>query len=196
MSDLFVEVSLEACWGIVLFVWIAGAVYNARRAPRQRIRDRSGAAVYVVAVAICAVVAGAGYELLHGLTLDAEWARILGLAILVTSSVFTLWARFALGTMWSVAPEVGGDHHLRTSGPYGVTRHPIYTGFLGMLLGTTLLAGVHEFIVILPVGLALFELKIRQEERLMLATFPDEYPDYRRRVPQIVPGLQVLRRRG
>ena len=130
---------------------------------------------------------------LHNLTLDAEWARILGSAVLAASTVFTLWARFALGTMWSVAPEVGGDRHLRTSGPYGVTRHPIYSGLVGMLLGTMLLAGVHEFIVLVPAALALFEVKIRQEGRLMLEAFPNEYPDYRRQVPQIVPGLRLLR---
>jgi protein-S-isoprenylcysteine O-methyltransferase Ste14 len=56
-------------------------------------------------------------------------------------AVFTLWARFSLGTMWSVAPKVKGDHQLRTHGPYAVTRHPIYTGLLGMMLGATLLAG-------------------------------------------------------
>ena len=39
------------------------------------------------------------------------------------------------------------------------------------------------------------EVKIRMEEHLMLATFPDEYPRYRRQVPQLVPGLYVLRQR-
>ena len=29
----------------------------------------------------------------------------------------------------------------------------------------------------------------------MLATFPDEYPRYRRQVPQLVPGLYALRQR-
>ena len=38
----------------------------------------------------------------------------------------------------------------------------------------------------------MLEVKIRMEERLMVATFPDEYPRYRRRVPQLVPGLNVL----
>ena len=194
MTDVLVEVSLYACWGIVVLVWILGAAYNARRAPRERIRDRSGAPAYLVAIAVCAVVVAAGYDFLHNLTLDAEWARILGSAVLAASTVFTLWARFALGTMWSVAPEVGGDRHLRTSGPYGVTRHPIYSGLVGMLLGTMLLAGVHEFIVLVPAALALFEVKICQEERLMLEAFPNEYPDYRRQVPQIVPGLRLLRR--
>ena len=76
-----------------------------------------------------------------------------------------------------------------------MTRHPIYTGLLGMLLGATLLSGIGQWIVLFPVGLILFEVKIRMEEHLMLATFPDEYPRYRRQVPQLVPGLYVLRQR-
>jgi len=61
-----------------------------------------------------------------------------------------------------------------------------------MIIGTMLLAGGHELIALAVVGLVLFEVKIYQEERLMVATFPDEYADYRRRVPQIAPGLQLL----
>jgi protein-S-isoprenylcysteine O-methyltransferase Ste14 len=45
-----------------------------------------------------------------------------------------------------------------------------------------------------PVAVILLEMKIRLEERLMLATFPDEYPRYRRQVPQLVPGLFAVRR--
>jgi protein-S-isoprenylcysteine O-methyltransferase Ste14 len=66
---------------------------------------------------------------------------------------------------------------------------------LGMLLGVTLLSGIGQWIVLFPVGLILFEVKIRMEEHLMLVTFPEEYPRYRRQVPQLVPGLFVLRRR-
>ena len=130
-----------------------------------------------------------------GLAVGALWVRVLGLAVLVASTVFTLWARFSLGTMWSVAPKVKGDHQLRTRGPYAVTRHPIYTGLLGMLLGATLLSGIGQWIVLFPVGLIVFEVKIRMEEHLMVATFPEEYPRYRRQVPQLIPGLYALRQR-
>ena len=106
--------------------------------------------------------------------------------------MFTLWARFSLGTMWSLAPKVKDDHRLHTHRPYAVTRHPIYTGVLGMILGATLLSGIGQWIVLFPVGLILFEVKIRMEEHLMLATFPDDYPQYRRQVPQLVPGLYAL----
>jgi protein-S-isoprenylcysteine O-methyltransferase Ste14 len=93
--------------------------------------------------------------------------------------------------MWSAAPAVKKDHQLRTSGPYAITRHPIYTGMLGMMLGSALLAG-GRWIVPFPVYLVLFAVKIHVEERLMLAEFPDEYPRYRQRVPQLIPGLRLL----
>jgi protein-S-isoprenylcysteine O-methyltransferase Ste14 len=97
--------------------------------------------------------------------------------------------------MWSIAPQVKDDHRLRTNGPYAVTRHPIYTGVLGMILGATLLSGIGQWIVLFPVGLIVFEVKIRMEEHLMLATFPDDYPRYRHQVPQLVPGLHALHER-
>jgi len=46
------------------------------------------------------------------------------------------------------------------------------------------------------VFLVFLEIKIHLEERLVLADFPDDYPRYRRQVPQLVPGLHRPRRRG
>jgi protein-S-isoprenylcysteine O-methyltransferase Ste14 len=129
------------------------------------------------------------------LAVEAVWVRVLGLAVLVASTVFTLWARFSLGTSWSMAPKVTGDHQLRTRGPYAVTRHPIYTGLLGMLLGATLLSGIGQWVVLFPACLIVLEVKIRMEERLMVVTFPEEYLRYRRRVPQLIPGIYLLRQR-
>jgi protein-S-isoprenylcysteine O-methyltransferase Ste14 len=193
------DVAIAACWGVVALVWVAGALYNATHAPRERTRRQFGltAGDYgLIGVAVvCAGLAIASRGYWHDLAAGASWARVLGLAVLVASTVFTLWARLSLGTMWSVAPKVKGDRQLRTRGPYAVTRHPIYTGLLGMLLGTTLLTGIGQWIVLFPAGLIVFEVKIRMEERLMLATFPDEYSQYRRQVPQLVPGIYALRRR-
>lgn len=97
-----------------------------------------------------------------------------------------------LGLMWSAVPAVNEGHQLRTGGPYAITRHPIYTGLLGMLLGSLLVAGAGRWIVPFPVALILIEFKIRIEERFMTAEFPEEYPRYRKRVPQLVPGLRLI----
>jgi protein-S-isoprenylcysteine O-methyltransferase Ste14 len=67
---------------------------------------------------------------------------------------------------------------------------------LGMMLGSLLLAGNGRWILPFPVFLVLLEIKIRVEERLMLAEFPDDYPRYRQRVPKLVPGLRLVSRRS
>jgi protein-S-isoprenylcysteine O-methyltransferase Ste14 len=195
MPVLITAVALAACWGTVIVVWVAGAAFNGIRAPRGGIRDRDGNAALIGATALCAAAALASQGYWSTLELDIPWVRVLGLVLLIVSTVFALWARIALGTSWSVAPEAGGDRRLHTSGPYGVTRHPIYTGLLGMILGSALLTGSGQVIVLVPVGLVLLSLKAHFEERLLSSTFPDEYAAYRRRVPRLVPGLSARRRR-
>ena len=199
---MLAAVGIAVCVGVVVVVWVAGAVYNAFRsphsashAPRERTRSQPGSSALIVVAVVCAGLAIAGRSHFDSLAVGALWVRVLGLAVLVASTLFTLWARFSLGTMWSNAPKVKGDHQLRTHGPYAVTRHPIYTGLLGMLLGATLLSGIGQWIVLFPAALIVFEVRIRMEERLMVATFPEEYPRYRRQVPQLIPGLYALRQR-
>src|SRR5262249_30002711 len=100
-----------------------------------------------------------------------------------------------LGRMWSASPNVlQSGHELRTDGPYAVTRHPIYTGLAGMLLGTVLLNGLGASLGLLAVGAVVLATRIPVEERLMSRTFPEEYARYRERVPRLVPGLRLLRR--
>ncbi len=196
MTDQLVIVANLACWGTVVIVWLAGALHNARHASRDPIRaDSRPVALGAASFLVCAIVLLFGRGFAQSLTVDAEWVRFVGLAVLVASTAFALWARFWLGTSWSIAPEVGGDRRLRTNGPYAVTRHPIYTGLLGMLLGSALLGGLGQGIVLVVAGLIVFEVKIHMEERLLLTVFPDDYPLYRQRVPQLVPGLSLLNRR-
>jgi protein-S-isoprenylcysteine O-methyltransferase Ste14 len=199
---MLAAVGIAVCVGVVVVVWVAGALYNAVRslhdashAPRERTRSQPGSTALIVVAAGCAGLVIVGRSHFDGLVAGTLWVRVLGLAVLAASTVFMLWARFSLGTMWSMAPQVKNDHRLRTHGPYAVTRHPIYTGVLGMILGATLLSGIGQWIVLFPVGLILFEVKIRMEEHLMLATFPDDYPRYRRHVPQLIPGLYALHER-
>jgi protein-S-isoprenylcysteine O-methyltransferase Ste14 len=132
----------------------------------------------------------------HRLTLQSPPLQLAGLVILVAATALAVWARLSLGIMWSGAPAVKVGHELRTTGPYRLSSHPIYTGLLGMMLGSLLLAGAGRWILPFPIFAVLLEFKIRSEERLMLAQFPREYPRYRQRVPQLVPGLRLPGRRG
>jgi len=190
--NLLAVVSLVACWGAVALAWLAGAIYYESRAPAERTRAWYMSPLWITTIIVVIVTAAVPRADWAPLEVHVPWIRILGLAILLAATALTLWARLALGAMWSAAPTVKQEHQLRTSGPYAITRHPIYTGLLGMMLGTGLLAGSGRWILYFPIYLVLVEFKIRTEERLMLAEFPDDYPRYRRRVPQLVPGLRLI----
>lgn len=180
-------VSTAVCWGAFALTWVGGALYNASRGPRQTTRAplRRFTIVSVIACAIfLAIFRAVPTHTWRSLELQSPWGTGIELVILLGSTVFTQWARFALGTMWTLDAVVKEGHALRTDGPHGITRHPIYTGLLGMLLGSLLLAGVGRWLLLLPVGLVLFEAKLHVEEELMLATFPmstrataNEYPN-------------------
>jgi protein-S-isoprenylcysteine O-methyltransferase Ste14 len=188
-------VALIACWATVALVWVAGALQNAVHAPPEPIRGEVDTATSIAAVLAAAFVLLVTRRYAEGLSIDAVWVQIVGLGVLIASTAFAVWARVSLGTSWSVGPRIGGDRRLRTRGPYAITRHPIYTGLLGMLLGTTMLGGFGQWIGLVAIGLIGVEAKIRMEERLLLATYPDEYRRYRRAVPQLIPGLRLPRGR-
>jgi protein-S-isoprenylcysteine O-methyltransferase Ste14 len=182
------------CWGLFALVWVAGAVYNVWNAPPARIRSL-GRYWWIPSVVLVWLVAR---ELsgVSGRWVSVQWwwVHAVGLVLLVAGTVFTLWARGVLGTMWSSTAVVKDNHALRTDGPYAITRHPIYTGLLVMLLGTALVRGVGPWIVALVLAAVALEVKIHAEERLLTSAFGEEYERYRRQVPQLIPSLRRLAR--
>ncbi len=95
-----------------------------------------------------------------------------------------------LGKQWAVPARLVEGHKLITVGPYAYVRNPIYTGMLGMLIATGL-AMEHWIatiaaIVIFGIGLLI---RVRSEEKLLRAAFGQEFEDYARRVPAVIPGF-------
>jgi protein-S-isoprenylcysteine O-methyltransferase Ste14 len=102
---------------------------------------------------------------------------------------WAIWARIHLGRNWSGTVQLKQDHQLVRSGPYRLTRHPIYTG---LLLAFAALAAFLDRWLELP-GFALivvgFRMKLAREERFLEQAFGDEYTTYRRQVGMLVPFL-------
>jgi protein-S-isoprenylcysteine O-methyltransferase Ste14 len=184
-------VALSLCWGAFLLTWLVSAAFTGSRDPGERPSTPFTSLLLPVFFGVFLLSTVIPWPDWSPLQVQAYWIRMLGASILVVSTAFTLWSRFVLGTMWSASPTAAEQHQLRTGGPYAITRHPIYTGILGMALGTAAVASFGPWALPFPILLVGLVAKMRLEERLMLAEFPDEYLAYQRRVPQLVPGLRM-----
>jgi protein-S-isoprenylcysteine O-methyltransferase Ste14 len=111
----------------------------------------------------------------------------LGVAICALGLLVSIWSRRALGSEWSRDVELKQGHKLVERGPYAFVRHPIYTGHLLMALGTAIGSGLLFGFAGLALFVVGFWIKLRQEERLLVRSFPDEYPAYQARVRALVP---------
>jgi protein-S-isoprenylcysteine O-methyltransferase Ste14 len=187
--------AIYICWGLFVGIWAVGAVYNARFAPRTVRRDSLALQPW-----LAWLVAAAGVLLIQAFVPRSVWALFsfrnaaladLGVVVLAGSTLFALWARWTLGKMWSSVPALRDKHELHTDGPYRITRHPIYTGILGMLLGSILIVGYGGLFLALLIMGGVFLMRIPREEQLMLQTFGEHYVRYQRRVPRLVPFVHV-----
>ena len=105
-----------------------------------------------------------------------------------------LWLFFRshadLGTNWSVTLEVREEHQLVTRGVYERIRHPMYLALLLHGLGQALV--VPNYIVgpSYIIGMiVLVGCRLRDEERMMVGRFGENYEVYRERTKRLIPGV-------
>jgi protein-S-isoprenylcysteine O-methyltransferase Ste14 len=111
-----------------------------------------------------------------------------GLTLAGTS--FAWWARIHLGRFWSSAITRKEGHRLIDTGPYGLVRHPIYTGLLGAILATgAAVATVTALLGALLIAFGLWQKARMEEGFLTIELGADAYGLYCRRVPMLIPFL-------
>lgn len=124
-----------------------------------------------------------------GLLPTSLWLPLsaLGAGLLGAGACLRLAARRALGSRFTHSIQLVPEHELVEHGPYRLVRHPAYLGTMLALLGASLLFGSWLAILVVgacaPLGMA----RIRREERMLRHRFGDDFSDYARRVPAVVP---------
>jgi protein-S-isoprenylcysteine O-methyltransferase Ste14 len=182
-------------------VWLAYWIIAARNVkPTRRRESLAGRMVTVVLTALTAALLAFRGQKPHWLntrflpqTMVAYW---LGLLLVVLGLAFAVWARIHLGRNWSGTVTVKDDHELIRTGPYGLVRHPIYTGLLLAILGTAIAFGEWRGLLAFGFLTVAFLFKLRREERFMSESFPDDYPRYRAQVPALIPFIRGAHRIG
>jgi len=115
-------------------------------------------------------------------------ATILGANLLLgASSMFALWALACLRTSFSILPEA---RNLRTAGPYGIVRHPLYIAEIAAACGTAMLLGSPWVWLAVAAFAAVQFGRALREERVLVATLAG-YADYRRATGMLLPRIRA-----
>jgi len=117
-------------------------------------------------------------------SLSLGWGAVL---LILLGLGWTWWARIHLGRLWSANVAIKEGHTVVRTGPYRLTRHPIYTGLLLALFATAILRDSWAAFGGWGVLVLAFVIKLRQEETLLLATLGSAYAQYQAAVPALVP---------
>jgi protein-S-isoprenylcysteine O-methyltransferase Ste14 len=122
---------------------------------------------------------------------SSEWLvwGAIGAALNVIGLLFACWARVYLGRNWSGTVTLKENHELIMTGPYGIVRHPIYTGLLTAFIGVAIARAEWRSILGVVIISWAFWRKLRIEERWMREQFGDAYETYSRRVSALVPFI-------
>ena len=113
---------------------------------------------------------------------------IAGVVLFTAGLVLSIWARATLDRNWDIPMAHRRGNKLVTSGPYRLVRHPIYTGYLLMALGSAV-DDDSSWLALLIIAGAFFIYSAAVEERTMAKQFPKTYPAYRRQTKMLLPFI-------
>lgn len=178
-----------------LALWIVFTVYwsiEARnRLPDARAERTASTALHQVMLNVALLLLFVPVPGLNGYFLPDRWrfTIVLGVAIQIASGALAVWARRHLGHNWAAEVRVGVGHELIQSGPYRRLRHPIYTGMLGMFVGTAIASSRYHALLGIALLIIAYLRKTRLEEEILSQTFGDTYREYRRTSWRLVPPV-------
>ena len=177
-------------WGAWVLGWLIAARWSAAVIVKQPAGDQLGHGVLIASGAALLFLRPSFLgPLLLPLFPAIPWLAWAGVALALVGLGISWWARVHLGRLWSIAVTLKTDHALVRTGPYAITRHPIYTGLILALAATALVSGAGSAFLGLVLVIAGLVLKLRQEERLLAAHFGAAYRDYQAQVKALVPGI-------
>lgn len=118
---------------------------------------------------------------------------LIGLLLVLIGQFVRATAMMQLGTNFNhiVQDRKRTGHELITSGIYGVFRHPSYFGFFWWGIGTQIVLGNPIcFVAYLAVLWRFFSTRIRTEETHMANFFGQDFVEYKKRVPTMIPFVR------
>jgi protein-S-isoprenylcysteine O-methyltransferase Ste14 len=177
-------------WFAITVYWLVAAMFVKKTLKRQAAYDRL---VYILFVLLAFSLLFENHFpftfLYRGIFFHSEIWKMAGLVLCAAGLIFSLTARIYLGENWSGTITIKENHQLVQSGPYRITRNPIYTGFLMAFFGSAMSLGqVKGWLGIIFLFVAIL-VKIKKEEEFMQEIFGSAFQSYKAKVKKLIPGL-------
>ncbi len=173
--------AILAVWVVFWVYWLISAA-GAKQGSRSRRSRPPGLLIVVLGFVLLRVFRG------DELAVHSPILHVVGAILFVSGLGLAVWARIYLGRNWGMPMTQKDEPELVTSGPYQLVRHPIYSGILLAMLGTSLATNTYWLIAAGVMGIY-FIYSARVEERLMGGTFPTTYPSYKAKTKMLIPFL-------
>ncbi|HEY7210634.1 MAG TPA: isoprenylcysteine carboxylmethyltransferase family protein [Bryobacteraceae bacterium] len=183
--QFYVYLILACAW----VIWFAPFVFLANRSSKaQQVNRRARWGIVLQMIAYALLWQGRFWER------DVPvWKLSVAVLFFIAASLLSWSSVRALGAHWRVEAALNADHRLVRSGPYALVRHPVYTSMFCILLGTGLLLTPWPlFLVAIMIFLAGAGIRMGVENTLLAARFGDEFIEYKRSVPAMIPGLPKI----
>ena len=184
--------ALVGLLAVFILTWIVAALWANRTVGVLPNRAQMPLYVGALLAALLLVIARLLFQVLRMRlweeNLSFDWAMV---AVCAIGLAWCWWARLHLGKLWSAGVSRKEGHRVIDTGPYGIVRHPIYTGaILAMFAFAAARARPFDLLAALLVTV-FFGCKARLEERFLQQEFGAAYDAYRQRVPMLVPFLRL-----
>ena len=133
------ELATNILWAVWYATWIAAVIWSAKTKTQMK-TDMRGLHRFLFSLGLILLLflpSGSGASVFgvafagwctQRLWDEPVWVAWSLFALVAAGFGFCWWARLHLGRLWSGFVTLKERHHVVDAGPYGLVRHPIYSG--------------------------------------------------------------------
>ena len=154
-------------------------------------QDADKSSLLVIWIVIIAAVAAALFtSVSFTMPIADGYIRYAGLAVILIGIIFRIIAVRTLGKFFTVDVTIREGHHLVKKGIYKYFRHPSYTASLLTFIGFGIsLNNWYSLLIVVIAVVIVFIMRIRIEEKTLIARFGDEYLRYKKEAWGLIPFI-------
>jgi len=193
LRSLLIDVGLLGIFAVQHSVMARGAF---KRWLTRLIPEAAERSTYVLASSLALIALFAFWQPLGGVVWNVEDPALRGILyalfafgwmlVLVSTFLINHFDLFGLRQVW--LNLLGRPYRaigFRTPGPYRYLRHPLYLGWFFAFWATPLMTWTHLLFAVATSAYILIAIQL--EERDLVGALGEQYRDYRKRVPMLIP---------